>query len=75
MEMDKVADLRITSIQIQKNSVKPNDLNPLRRNGHSNVSNALVTSIFKAMLPPKALECNKLAASEARHRQSLMFLP
>jgi len=39
------------------------------------VSKALVMSIFRAKLPPKAFLSNKLIASDARHKQSLIFLP
>jgi hypothetical protein len=50
--MDKVADLRIVSIQLKNLSQKPKLLSTIIRNGHSKVSKVLVMSIFRAKLPP-----------------------
>jgi hypothetical protein len=64
----------MTLIQLQKVSLKPKKFKTLRRKFQSKVSNALVISILRAKLPPKDLLCKRLAASEAMHKQSLMFL-
>jgi hypothetical protein len=55
IEMDKFADFKITSIQLQNFSLNPKDLRTFKIKDHSKVSKALVMSIFKAKLPPKDL--------------------
>jgi len=75
MEIETLANFKITSIQLQKTSLKPNPLKTLRRKDQLSVSKAFDTSILCARLPPKLLLSRRLTASEAKAMQSLMFLP
>lgn len=75
IDIDKVAEERMEAIQLQKVLLKPKQLRTFNKELQSRVSKAFVKSILSARFPPNDFLSKMLIDFDARHKQSLMFLP
>jgi hypothetical protein len=67
IEIERVAEFNITSIQLQKTWLKQKKFKTDNRNFQSRVSNVLDISIFIVMLPPKVFLWSRSIAFEANY--------